>query len=185
MAVRASMIDLISDVRELIGDQDAAQYSDQQIQDALDANRTDLWNAPLEPQGTIGFGGTITYTHFYAQVGNIEKDAILYDAQYTALSGTLAPGTADYRRGYFNFAGSATSPYGPQRPVSIVGHAYQVPQAALSLVNQWAASVKAQIEYSDPNFTIKLGQQYGNLQALAGSIASKCPPVTVRVYRSD
>lgn len=113
MPVRDGMLQIIERVRELIGDESGVQFVNQRIQDVLDENaRGDAWYLELRGQGTIMPGGTVRYYDFYAPVCPWDESASLYNGEYTALTGTLAPGTADYMRGYFNFAGSASPPYG-------------------------------------------------------------------------
>lgn len=176
--MRAGIDHVVLAVRQLIGDEDGAQYSDDDIEYALDLHRSDLWNYPLREQGTIHPGGTISYLSFYGPT-YMGTTSTLYDSTYTALVGTLAPGTADWTRGYWQFAAA------PVRPLSITGAAYDVTRSAIDLLQRWAASVKDQVEYSDPNFTFKLNQQAGQLLGMAHALQATLRPSVGRAVRCD
>lgn len=186
MPVRDGMLQIIERVRELIGDESGVQFVNQRIQDVLDENaRGDAWYLELRGQGTIMPGGTVRYYDFYAPVCPWDESASLYNGEYTALTGTLAPGTADYMRGYFNFAGSASPPYGPVRPVRITGSYYDIHLGASVLLEQWAGSVKAHVSFKDPNYSFEMQEQYNHLRELAAYYRSLSPAVTIKMYRSD
>ena len=82
MSVRTGMADLITQVRTLIGDPVVAgtpptsTYTDQQVQDALDAHRTQVRNAPLSPLQTIAAGGTVIMTTHILEVAERMADRI-------------------------------------------------------------------------------------------------------------
>jgi len=180
---------LITRVRELIGDEGidgVTAFTDQRIQDILDENcRKDVWYAQLTDQGTILPGGTVRYYDFYAPFPNWQATPVIYNAEYTVLSGTLAPGTVDYLRGYFNFAGSAQAPYGPLRPLYITGQCYELSLGAAILLEQWAGSVKAHVSFKDPNYQFQMNEQYDHLRQLANYYRGMARPTTIKMMRGD
>lgn len=189
MAVRSTMGTLITRVREMIGDEGidgVTAFSDQRIQDVLDENcRRDVWYGQMQDQGTILPGGTVRYYDFYAPYQNWEGTVSLYNAEYTPLTGTLSPGTADYLRGYFNFAGSAQAPYGPVRPLYITGSFYELALGAAILLEMWAGSVKSHVSFKDPNYQFQMHEQYDHLRQLADYYRGMASPTTISMVRGD
>lgn len=177
------MADLITEVRGMIGDAGSAQYTDQHIQDVMDRKtRYEVRYTPLTAIGTISPGGTVKYLTFaWGSQARLEGTAVIYDGTY----GTITPSAADYNRGWFDFAGSATPPYGPQQPVYITGAAYSLPLTASFLLEEWAGSVKTSVDYSDPSFNVKLSQQYAQLMSSAMQYRSQAGPITIRCDRDD
>ncbi len=66
MAVRASMADLLTRLRRLIGDPAGASqvWDDQSLQDYLDVRRKLIRYLPLVPEVSIAPGGTVQYVNF-------------------------------------------------------------------------------------------------------------------------
>ena len=94
---RASLNDLIGRVRLMISDTETSSvFSDDEIQNALDVNRSDVRYLPLQAAETISSGGTVQYLDFYAPRGDWESDAALVDGNYNA----LIPDSADLLTGH-------------------------------------------------------------------------------------
>lgn len=186
MSVRDGMLDIIGRVRELIGDESEEQFTTQHIQDVLDrTSRVDAWYEELVEQGTILSGGSVRYYDFYSPHYPWEGTPTLYNGSYLALTGTLAASTVDYMRGYWHFTGSVTPPYGPVRPVRVVGNHYDVHFAASALLEEWAAAVKTHVSFRDPNFSFQMNEQYQHLRDLAAHYRAMCPVATIKMVRGD
>lgn len=159
--LRNTMTILIEQVRRLIGDPPGScqEFTNEEIQDALDRYVEEARYSPLNAQQTIYQGGSIIYLNFYAPVGNWETDAVLVDGNY----GTVSPATSNYVRGKWTFAGTGSPLQGPQRPVMLIGQTYDIYAAAAELVLAWMGVVK-----QDYDFKTAAGDQYMRSQQLAG-----------------
>src|SRR5512139_3284799 len=77
-------------------------WTDNQIQDLLDASRVEIWNEPLVTQYRSSTGGSAVYQDYYSQFGDLEEATsgtacfVMLDA-----TGTLI-GTATYTANYVN-----------------------------------------------------------------------------------
>lgn len=185
MAVRSTMAAIIANVRDLIGDAGTVQFTDQHIQDVLDGKcRFDVRYEQLEAVETIYPGGTVKYLDFKRPAGSpgdMEGTAVILDGAW----GTITPTTADYSRGWFTWAGSATPPYGPQPPVRASYASFSSEAAGAVLCDQWAGSVALAVDYSDPSFRLSLSQQFANLTARAKELRTQAPARVYRVDRDD
>lgn len=134
MAVRSSMADLIARVRSMTQDTgNPSQFTDQDVQDILDNNKTFVRYALLEPKPTLANGGIIAYNDFYAEVGDWESDATLYGPGFAVLT----PSVSDLIAGHWQT--NLPSP-GQPLPVYIVGQFYDRFAAAAELLERWAAA---------------------------------------------
>lgn len=176
MAVRSTMANLISRVRDLIGDT-ATVLSSQQIQDALDRNVMRVRTAPMEYEVTQANGSTDSYLDYFApcRVGEWEEDVTIQDSSYT----TLTPSTSDYLTGHWVLSAS-TAP-----PVYLTGKHYNVYAAAAQCLRQWAALVKLHFDVSEQGVSMSRNQKYNALIALAREYEGKAPPRTITSKRGD
>lgn len=136
MAVRASMSDLITRVRVLIGDTQAApnqQFDDQTVQDILDLSRVNVRSALLRPSPSPAASGLMIYRDYYADVGNWEADVTIQDGAFNILSDMA---TSDYLTGHWTW--NLPSP-GRIPPLFITGQYYDIYCAAADLLERWAA----------------------------------------------
>lgn len=91
MTVRSGMSDLIAKVRRLVNDVDAAVWTDEQIQEALDRYRVDVWGEVLTAVPSR-VGGDVVYRQYFLSAQDVEGTAStdawrLYDAQGSAVTG--------------------------------------------------------------------------------------------------
>ena len=132
MPVRATMMGLIARTRILINDPAGTSqvFADQDVQNALDESRLDLYNAPLIPQWTYS-GTTPQVLDYFApgQWGDWEDDIVL--KQY--LTVLVTPSATDDIVGHWTFAAS-TLP-----PVYITGKTYDLYRSAADLLEKVAA----------------------------------------------
>lgn len=178
MAVRPTMAALIAEVRLLIGDPAATsqQFTDQQVQDALDhpAVRRDFRLLALK--GTpIYVGATISYLDYFADWGWWESDVALY--QY--LTVLVTPATSELITGHWVFAVS-TLP-----PVYLIGKSYDVYRAAANLLEMWAALLARQFAFTSDGQTFNRQQASQGLVMLAKQYRKQQRPTTARMVRDD
>lgn len=182
--MRDGMDNLVGMVRRLIGDTDRSTYKDDEIQDALDNHRAIVNYGELDAIPTTVQGGSVTYLTFKAAPGMWEGTAGLtfVDANW----GTITPRTEDWRSGQWTFAGSATPPFGPARPVRVSGSHYDIYGAAVELMDSWPVSTSPDdIDVTEGIFTYKYSQRASAREKLAESYRSRMWPSSACVVRSD
>jgi hypothetical protein len=157
---RASMADLITRLRLLINDLAGAEqvFSDDELEDALDARRADCRHLELAAAQTWDPVTGVTYLDHYAKVGDWETDAALEDA--TGL--TLVTATADYLVGHWTFAASQTP------PVYLTGKTYDLYATAADVLEMWAAKVALAFDFEADGASYKVSQRRAALLDLAG-----------------
>ena len=177
------MPDLITRVRDLIGDPATGPtitWSDPQIQDALDRERTDyLLSDYRELAGRYSASaGVITWTDYYEASGwgDWEADATLYNGSMTLLT----PTTSDYLTGHWTFAVSQTP------PVFIVGKTYDVHAAARAIVIRWMGLEARSFDFSvDRGLQFSVSQKRAGLQMLADALATEMRVRSAKWVRRD
>lgn len=177
MAVRATMAELISRMRTLIGDPAGASqvFDDQTIQDYLDRRQTVVRYAPLRAEGSPRSDGIVDYLDYYADLGDWEADETLCDASYVQ----LVPASADRITGHWAFDTSQLP------PVLIVGKTYDVYGAAADLLEAWAAKEKLGFDFDTDGQSFKRSQKAAALLALAREYRRQQRPVSVGMVRTD
>ncbi len=130
MAARSSMAALITRVRDLINDPSGSPtWTDNQIQDVLDAGRVDYRYLRLAPTPDWSTGA-IRFLDYYAPIGDWETDYTF--AQY--FTTVVTPSSTEPIVGHITFAAS-TFP-----PVYIAfGKSYDIYRAAADLLERWAS----------------------------------------------
>lgn len=176
MAVRTSMTDLIAEVRLKIADPSGAGqfFTDQQVQDHLDATRLDLQYEALDPRPTLA-PSAITWTDYYSRYGYWESDAVLIWGNYT----TLTPDVSDFIVGHWTFNA------GQYPPVFIRGKTYDVWRAAADLLEMWAASFAAAYDFTADGQSFRRSQIIEAKMKLAAQFRRKSRPRTHIVTRGD
>lgn len=174
MAVRATMVDLIAQVRLLIGDPAGAsqQFTDQQIQDTLDRDRQAAYGLPLDATPEPGTGRYLRYT---APMGDWEADAALADVAGAALT----PDSGNVLTGEWVFAES-TLP-----PVYLTGQTYDCYSAAAMLLRMWAALVAREFDFQSDKQGWRRSQKREGLLALAAEYAGLTRPWSGELVRGD
>lgn len=144
MSYRATCSGLVSRLRDLIGDPavptggEKPVWTNDQLQSALDRRRQVVRYLSLRPERTRLPGGSVVYLDYYAECGDWEADAKLYDAA----SNELTPETKDLETGHWTFAADTL------RPVYLVGKTYDLYAAAADVLEKWAAKVKLDFTFS-------------------------------------
>lgn len=164
MTARTTMAELIARVRVLIYDAAGASqhYTDDQIEDALDARRIIVKHAPMltieTPTST-----TVQYKD-YKSDPYYEGSITIEDAAFTAHTAT----TYEYLNGYYTFAADTTHP-----TLYITGSRYDLYNAAADLVDDWAATLRALIDFTAAGSSFKQTQQIENMERLSRRLRSK------------
>ena len=129
---RSTMAALIARVRLLINDVQPAGngqiFTDDQIQDVMDASRLDVKNGITIPKPTFT-GATIQFLDYWTELGDWEDDLVL--KQY--LVNTVTPATSENIVGHWTFS-QTTLP-----PLYISGKTYDVYRSAADLLERQAA----------------------------------------------
>lgn len=131
MAVRPTMTALISRLRNRVGDVAGANqaFSDQELQDALDVNRSRAQNLELLPMATFGSG----YLDFRSEFDAWEEAATFIDATDTVVT----PDTSDYASGWWSFNTE------PDYPIYLTGWTYDLHAAAADILTTWSTRLAA------------------------------------------
>jgi hypothetical protein len=185
MPVRSTMVDMILQVRDLIGDNPptgATQWTDQQIQDALDRERLDVnisdWRELLPYYSVVS--GAWQWTEYYdpSNYGDWEPTVtVLYNAGLTQLS----PSTADLLTGHWSFGVVNQSP-----PVFVVGRSYDVYGAAALIVERWLGREATSFDFSiDRGLSYTVSQKRQGLQMLLAELRAEARPRTAHLVRRD
>lgn len=175
---RSTMASLISRVRLLINDVlvpgGGQIWSDDQIQDVMDASRLDVKNGPTTPKPTFT-GSTIQFLDYYTELGDWEDDLVL--KQY--LVNTVTPTTSENIVGHWTFS-STTLP-----PLYITGKTYDIYRSAADLLErqsvQWALSYNISMDGQ----SLQRGQVVTALQNLAKTYRMKQRARNISLIRTD
>lgn len=160
MTVRASMSDLITRTRLMIGDPTGSSsvFMDQEVQDVLDERRTDIVEAQLSFRPTTVTGGPVVqYRDYWAPFGSWEDSVSLMDATISIVT----PDTADLIRGHWAFSA------GHLPPIFISGSFYDLYGSAASLLERWAAKVTQEFDFTVDNQQFRRSQKQRGLEQLA------------------
>ena len=172
---RTSMAQLISLVRDLIGDPAGAEqtFSDDQIERSLDVHRWEFRYLPLKPLPTVVLGNT-EYRNWYSDEQYWEADATLYDGAYTQ----LAPSSSDPIHGRWSFSAH-------QPTVLITGKVYDPYGAAADLLEMWAGRVALEFDVDADGASMRRSQKQQMLRALAAQYRRQQRVVTAQQVRND
>ncbi|NOZ27968.1 MAG: hypothetical protein GXP39_07950 [Chloroflexi bacterium] len=171
---RTTMADLITRLRRLINDSGTSQtWTDDELQDFLDARRLDVRRARLRPETTWA-AGTVTYTDYYADYGDWESDAVLEDAD----GDDLTPSSSDWLTGHWTFADQ-------DPPVFITGKSYDLYAAAADVLEAWAAKVALEFDFDADGGRFRRSQKREALLELAKRYRRRSRPQVAVMVRND
>lgn len=174
---RPTMADLIARVRAMIGDTDASAYTfdDDAVQAALDAHRFAAEYVALQPVAEYQPGGAAVYKIYQAPMGWWETDAVLVDGGYNPLT----PDSSDWMNGEWTFnAGQAP-------PVYIKGRYYDLNAAAADLLDEWAARLAREHDFSLGGDRFARSQMAANLREQAARYRARAMVHVVPMRRGD
>lgn len=178
LQVRKSMITLLDRLRRMIGDAPMPQeWTDIDLQDALDAYQKQARYLPLRCEGTRPpGGGFILYLDYYADQGDWEENALLFDASYNDISLNFTP---DYRTGHWSLTQTANW------PVYVTGRHYDLYGAAADALEMWAARLTEAYDFSAQGTSYKRSQMVDAKLKLAVKYREKQQIATVDMARGD
>lgn len=196
MSVRTTMADLISRVSMMIGDPNNTQFTQQQVQDYLDANRDDIRFEPLKIAPTIvsnistGNQPTTIFADYYSRYEWWEQDVVISGTN-TATNvawAVLNPAGSDYIVGHFQFEltpfVNGTAP-GQYPPIFATGKVYDQYAAAADLLEFWAASLTGAYDFSTNGQTFHRSQLLTAKLKLADQYRKRAKPRRVQMQRDD
>jgi hypothetical protein len=178
---RSTMATLITRVRTLIGDLSSSQYTDDQVQAALDQRRTQHTNRVLDYDQKVNPpGSATTYVEFFSAYKFWEEDEEIRQSNGTVVT----PDADDELAGYWHFASSQTP------PLYINGKTYDVYAAAADLLEEWAATKKLEFDFQDGASAIgrkgaDLTQPFRQMLELAALYRKKSLPRAILSVRDD
>lgn len=173
MAVRTSMAALIDRIRLMIGDTvnatAAPQFSDVDIQGALDRRRMDVRYEVLTPQVTFT-SNAYQYLDYYSVYGYWETDVTLLGPSYQPLTPDISELMLD--TAHFVFPAGAGN--GQYPPVYLAGKTYDIYAAAADLLEVWASNVtRTNYDFTADGATFRRSQIGQGLMAQASQYRAK------------
>lgn len=173
---RSTMAALIARVRLLINDPAGASqvWTDDNIQDVMDASRMDYRNEVLQPKPTFS-GSTIQFLDYYHKLGDWEDDLVI--KQY--LINQVTPATSEPIAAHWTFS-TTTLP-----PLYISGKTYDIYRAAADLLERQAAMWVLRYNVNVDGQSLQRGQVTTALQALAKTYRMKQRAGAINVTRTD
>lgn len=175
---RSTMAALIARVRLLINDTlpaDSGQvWTDDQIQDVMDASRLDIKNEVMIPKPTFS-GAQIQFLDYYTHLGDWEDDYILKQFLVTQVT----PATSEPVAGHWTFA-ETTLP-----PVYISGKNYDIYRSAADLLERQAAQWALRYSMTVDGQNLQRGMVTQALQNLAKTYRLKQRASAIYVTRTD
>lgn len=195
MPVRSTMSDLISRVSLMIGDTSNTQFSQQQVQDYLDASRDDiryegLAIAPsiVNLNSTANSASTI-FADYYSKYQWWEADVVLQGQGSTGLPWiVLTPVASDYIVGHWQFETSVfttgTVP-GQLPPVFATGKVYDPDAAAADLLEFWAATFTGAYDVTVDGQTLRRSQIITQKLNMANYYRKRAKPRVAKQNRHD
>lgn len=171
---RESMTSIIAFVRGLLSVSEA-DFSDDDIQTALDTTRRFYKYLPLRAVPTLAHNGPTQYFEYLASDDYWEDGYALTDSDYTALSDT----GSEPLLGVFRF----TSSQDP--PLFLSGHAYDAYTAAALVAERWAARLSLDFDFSTDGGSYSRSQKASALRATAADLRAQGKPAVMAMLRDD
>ena len=147
---RITLAPIILIVRSLIDDTSATPvFTDDEVQRALDARRTEARYVVIDEKPTIAPHGSVQYLTFDAPMGMWEEGETIVDADYA----TLTPTVVDRLNGRWTVATQ------PLFPVRIVGFTHDAYGAAADLLMVWSRKVSDSFDVAADGVDLKRSQR--------------------------
>lgn len=175
MTVRGTMASLIQRTRTLINDTSGTPiFTDQVVQDVLDARRMDVVNGTLTGRPTYT-GSTLQYLDYFSDWSDWEDSPVL--KQY--LVTTVTPSVSENIVGHWQFAAN-TFP-----PIFITGRTYCLYGAAADLLERLAAQWVLLYSVTVDGQSLQRSQATANLLSLARRYRMQQRAGSLTLVRSD
>lgn len=191
MPVRAGASNLIRRLRGLcqIGTADytvngVAWWSDDAVQEILDANVMDYHQGYLRPQIETDTGGTARYFNYYAPQGNLEEavSGTVYWRVFDSIGSVVGTAnyTVNYVQGYirFNADTGGTAYY-------LRARGYDLNSAAAQIWREKAGSSAAFFSFSSDNQSFSRGQWFDHCESMAEKYEAQTGGVFSKFQRDD
>jgi hypothetical protein len=196
MPVRSTMSDLIALVRTMINDPNTGtpQFTDQDIQNRLDASRDDIRYEQLkEAPSIVNAASTnnqaqFVYADYHSRYQWWEADVVLQGDLSGNFWKVIAPAASDYTTGYWQFQltpfVNGTAP-GQLPPVYATGKVYDPYCASADLLEFLAAKWALSFDIMVNGQKFLQSQAADALQKVAKTYRMQQKPRVMRMVRSD
>lgn len=176
-APRESMLDLIAELRRIIGDRGAApHFGELELQSALDRHRFEVNAEPVEAMRDDRASSTFTrYAHAW---GAWEGDAVVKLADATTVA--LDPAKTNLVNGVF--VAATAQPY---VVLYLTGHSFDLYASAAEVLEQWAAELARSFTFSADGASYNRREQHAMLLESAQAARSRARVFSVDATRSD
>lgn len=175
---RETMDALLAKLRLMVNDPLGAtqRFSDDALQDALDANREDIRQMELAPADTIGLGGVTSYLDWFAPCGGAwESGVVLQNGSWATLTAT----TSELLAGVWHFAAPQNA------PMYVTGRLFDLYAAAADVVELKMAAAAEEFDFSADGGSYSRSQKLRGLQTLAERHRSLQRPSKAVLMRGD
>ena len=174
------MTALITRLRRMVNDPASAvqQFTDDELQDVLDARRDDVSYVELTGVEYVAPGGMVQYLDYWAPngLGDWEADAELTDGTWAVVT----PATSDGLKGHWTFATNQTP------PVYMRGRTYDLNAAAADVLDAWAVVDAADaVDWQEGDVRESRSKLQANRLTAAASYRARQRPTIMRMVRSD
>ena len=171
MAARPGCDYLIEQVRLKIGDTATKQqFTDSDIQDALDVRRRDINYRHLQAREYIAPGGAISFKEFWSTFGGFwERNGAtqLHDSTYAVIDESDLS-DANWLIGRWTFSSGRDD-----NLLYITGVQYDVYGVAADLVDAWLAAIKTQYSFTSGTRSFQRSDQTVAFEALSKKLRSQ------------
>lgn len=174
---RNSLLPLVARVRLMVDDPggEGQQFTDAEVQDALDRRRDEARYIPLTEIPTILPGGTTTYLIFTAPVGAWEDGIEVVNSSYEPLT----PTDADLMNGRFTFAAE------PRLPVMLSGFTYDLHGSAGDLLMTLATKESSSYDINADGLSLSRSQKAAAYRERAYEHLAKARTRHMHLVRTD
>jgi len=198
VAVRSTMLDLISRVSMMIGDPTNTQFSQQIVQDYLDAHRDDIRFEPLKIAPTIVANASTDnqpltiFADYYSNYEWWESDVVISGTNMSTnvAWAVLSPAGSDFIVGHFQFEltpfVNGTAP-GQYPPIFATGKVYDAYATAADLIEFWIATkmMAGTYDVTANGQTLHRSQMVAQMQKLADQYRKRAKPKVAKMRRDD
>jgi hypothetical protein len=181
MTARDGMADLITDLRAMTN-AGTVTWTDDQLQQALDKHRTELYTVPLYKVEQYEAGGSVVYREYYTDRVNLESGTAafyLQDGTWATVGTALY--TVDYRTGHITFSDDTggTTYY-------LTARSYDLNRSAAQVWRQKAAAIAENaVDWQSDNHRVTKSQAIRNCMDMAREYERAAGPMMVTFGRGD
>ncbi len=188
---RSTMADLISRLRDMVsaGSADytvgtATYWTDDQLQQALDAHRREVFDETLSKIPQVNAAGSTVYTEYRSAWSDFESTdggtAIFYLRDSTGARAGTASYTVDYRSGRITFSSDTLG-----SAYYLTGRSYDLNAAAADIWEQKAAHVANRFDFEADGGRYSVSKLVEQYERQAQRFRAKSGPVVGRMIRDD